>query len=124
MSPLVEWIAGILGGGAGARYLYDIWTSRSRNRKTDAEGAVLLVNSATGYSEKLVKRIDTISKSFDEFRREQQELNDMRTRRDRLDDQLKLAHSRWDDKMVDVVRKLGGQIEDPPPLYPPEGITR
>lgn len=31
------------------------------------------------------------------------------------------AHLRWDAKVVDTLRELGGEISDPPPLYP-EGV--
>jgi hypothetical protein len=103
------------------KYLVELFKARAQAKKTSAESTVLLMNSATGYSDGLAKRVDAISEAFDEFRKQQNIRNQEQLARDRADDRLKLAHSRWDDKVVAVIRDLGGKIENPPPLYPPEG---
>lgn len=121
MNPVMQWIAGILGAGGGGKFIWDIFTARSQNRKNNTESAVTLVNSAAGYADGLVKRIDSINARFDEFRREQERKNDDQERRNRQQDRLLMAHSRWDHQMVTQLRAKGVPVEEPPPLFLTEG---
>lgn len=117
MTPIMQWIAAILGAGGGGKFIWDILTARSQTRKNNTDSTVMLVNSAAGYAETLVKRIDSINQRFDEFRREQELKNDNQERRNRTQDRLLMAHSRWDHQMVTQLRAKGVSVEEPPPLF-------
>lgn len=87
-----------------------------------------LVNSATGYAEGLVKRIDALNDradkvgdAFDAFRKEQLKRNEQQDIRNRQQDTLLLAHSRWDHQVVSVANANGIPLEPPPPLFLHEG---
>lgn len=82
------------------------------------------MNSATGYAEGLVKRIDAlnersdkVSAAFDAFRKEQLKRNEDQDIRNREQDRLLLAHSRWDHQVVSVANANGIPLEPPPPLF-------
>jgi hypothetical protein len=120
VTPIMQWIAAILGVGGGGKFLFDVFTARSQNRKNRTDTAVTLINSAAGYADGLVKRLDDlqersdkIDQKFDDFRRAQEARN-------RQQDILLLEHSRWDHKVVTVANANGIPLEEPPPLFLPE----
>lgn len=122
MSPIViQWVVALIGAGGAGKFLVDIFTARSKNKKTDTENTVLLVNSATGYADKVVARLDQVIQDFDQFKNEQEQRNREQAARNRADDRLKIVHSQWDSRAASEIRALGGHIEDPPPLFQTEG---
>lgn len=123
MSPLIQWVVGVLGAGGFGKLTWDVVTAFSQSRKTKTDNAVTLINSATGYNESLIRRLDTMSDKFDDFRKEQNALNKENDQRWRTQERLLLAHSQWDHQMVLQLRTKGVRVEDPPPLFLPEGIT-
>lgn len=119
-----QWIVGLIGTGGLGKLLWDLTQLLTGRGKRKAESAVMLVNSATEYADKLDKRLDSINARFDEFRREQEKQNRVNDRRWREQDQLLIAHSRWDHQMVNTLRAKGVHVEEPPPLWlAPEGTA-
>lgn len=118
---LLEWVIAFFGAGGMGKFLWDVFNARSLNKKTNSDVTVNLVNSATGYADSLTKRIDSINTRFDDFRRQQEDKDDDRDRRDRLQARLLLEHSRWDHRMATTLREQGFTVEEPPPLFIPEG---
>lgn len=124
MTPVMQWIAAVLGAGGGGKFIWDIFTARSQNRKNNTDSTVLLVNSAAGYADGLVRRIESINARFDEFRREQESKNqeqarknEEQNRRNRAQDLLLLEHSRWDHQVVSTLKTKGITVAEPPPLF-------
>lgn len=117
----MQWVAAVLGVGGGGKFIWDIVTARSQVKRNSSESTVMLVNSAAGYADGLVKRIDSINHRFDEFRREQELKNDEQDRRNREQDKLLVAHSRWDHEVANQLRAKGVKVTEPPPLFLPEG---
>lgn len=117
---LAQWAIAVFGAGGIGKFLWDIFTARSQNKKNNADVTVNLVNSATGYADGLAKRIDSINDRFDTFRKEQELKDDERDRRDRLQARLLMDHSRWDHRMATALRQQGITVEEPPPLFIPE----
>lgn len=118
---LAQWALAVFGAGGVGKFLWDIFTAPSQRRKIDSERTVNLVNSATGYADGLTKRIDSINDRFDSFRRQQEQKDDARDARDRQQARLLLDHSKWDHRMASALRDVGITVEEPPPLFIPEG---
>lgn len=118
---LAQWVIAILGTGGIGKFIWDLFTARSQNRKNNSDVTVNLVNSATGYADGLTRRIDSINTRFDDFRKQQEEKDSARDRRDRLQARLLLDHSKWDHRMATALRQQGITVEEPPPLFIPEG---
>lgn len=122
MLPIVmQWVVAVIGGGGASKFIYDIFSARSQGKKVNAENTVMLVNSATGYADKVVERLDRTIAAFEKFKSEQEERNRQQAARNRMDDRLKIVHSQWDSRAANEIRGLGGHIEDPPPLFQAEG---
>lgn len=123
MNPIVQWVIGIIGAGGFGKFAWDFVTAFTQPRKAKTDNAVNLVNSATGYADKLNDRLDRINERFDLFRREQEERNRAQEARNRAQDRLLLEHSRWDHRTVAQLRSKGIPVEEPPPLFLPEGTS-
>lgn len=122
----IQWVVAVLGTGGIGKFLWDVVTALTQRKKNSAESAVLLVNSATGYSDKVVARLDSVTAAFDEFRKDQDRRNRENDLRWRQQDQILLEHSRWDHHMVAQLKAKGVKVEEPPPLFLPvasEGTT-
>lgn len=125
MTP-IQWVVAVLGTGGIGKFLWDVVSALTQRKRNQAESAVILLNSATGYSSRLEKRLDEVTESFDKFRREQEDLNRENRLRWRSQDQLLLEHSRWDHQMVTRLKAKGIPVDEPPPLFLPipiEGPT-
>lgn len=124
MPPWFQWLVGLIGTGGIGKLLWDLTHVFTGRGKRKAESAVMLVNSATEYADKLDKRLDSMGERFDEFRREQEKRNRDNDRRWRDQDRILLEHSKWDHKVVSTLRSQGVRIEEPPPLWlAPEGTV-
>ena len=122
----IQWVVAVLGTGGIGKFLWDVVIALTQRKKNSAESAVLLVNSATGYSDKVVARLDSVTAAFDEFRKDQDRRNRENDLRWRQQDQILLEHSRWDHHMVAQLKAKGVKVEEPPPLFLPvasEGTT-
>lgn len=122
-ATIVQWVVAAFGAGGIGKFVYDVIRARSQGRVENSNATVNLVNSATVYADGLTKRIDSINTRFDDFRKEQQERDDARDRRDRVQAQLLLTHLRWDHRMVTELRAQGITVDEPPPLFIAEGNT-
>lgn len=123
---VIQWIVAAIGTGGIGKFLWDGVTAFTQRGKNKTESAVILLNSATGYSSKIEARLDSVNEKFDEFRREQERRNQENDRRWRQQDQLLLAHARWDHHVVAHLKAKGVPVEEPPPLFlpvTPEGTT-
>lgn len=120
---IIQYLVAIIGVGGTGKFVFDIFSARSQGKKVNTENTVMLVNSATGYADKVVERLDKVTAEFEVFRRDQEERNRQQSARNRLDDRLKIVHSQWDNRAASEIRQLGGHIEDPPPLFQAEGIA-
>lgn len=118
MTP-IQWVVAVLGTGGIGKFLWDVVTALTQRKRNSAESAVILLNSATGYSSRLEKRLDEVTDAFDQFRREQESHNRENRLRWRSQDQLLLAHSRWDHHVVTQLKAKGVPVEEPPPLFLP-----
>lgn len=119
-----QWVVGLIGTGGLGKLLWDVTQVFTGRGKRKAESAVMLVNSATEYADKLDKRLDSINARFDEFRHEQEQRNKANDRRWREQDQLLIAHARWDHQVASALRAKGARVEEPPPLWlTPEGTS-
>jgi len=108
---VVSWAVGILSSGAAGKFVYDFVTGRSKSRKEGAQGAAILVGSASDYARQLTEDIRELRAEFNTYRAEQ----DKRTR-----DQERLlrAHSRWDEQVQRQLTHLTGEDPgSPPPLF-------
>ncbi len=110
LSSIASWAVAALGTGGIGKFVYDMVTARQGGKKAKAEGAVLLVDSASTYAQGLVGRLDKITDEFDEYRREQQA-------RDRRQELLFRQHAEWDDEVRRRLRTLGESVEPAPPLW-------
>lgn len=120
---IAQWLAGGLGVLGGGKFVWDVLTVRSANHKTraegnktSAEGAVILVDSASNYAKGLVAELRELRAEFDRYRREQ----DGRWRRHEA---LARAHGRWDDAVADRLADLGEAVDPPPPLFDEQDMT-
>ena len=109
---VAKWAVAALGTGGVGKFLYDMVSARQGGKKSKAEGAVILVDSASNYAQGLVERLDRVTDEMDEIRRTSEERN-------RRQDAYLRAHSRWD---FEVLRLLdqhvpGVAVPEPPPLY-------
>lgn len=110
MTP-AEIISAVVGTGGFGTGVVMLVRSRSANRRTNADAAQVLAGASAAYAEGIAEDMAALRKEFDDFRREQQ-------RRDREQDRLHREHSRWDYQAAQQIRDLGGEIADPPALYP------
>jgi hypothetical protein len=120
---VIQYIVALIGVGGTGKFVFDLFSARSQGKKVNTENTVMLVNSATGYADKVVERLDKVTADFEAFRREQEGRNRAQEARNRMDDRLKVVHSQWDNRAASEIRSLGGHIEDPPPLFLSEGIA-
>jgi hypothetical protein len=102
----LAWTGGIGGIVAVLGLIAALVKLRPEMRKLNAEAASLLVKSATEYSTGVVAEVKELKGEV----RQQGETQ-------RKHERLLRVHHHWDEKVVDVVRSLGGNIDDPPPLY-------
>ncbi|WP_328449004.1 hypothetical protein [Amycolatopsis sp. NBC_00438] len=109
MTDMLTWLGGAGGVGAVAKAVYDIVRARADTRKVNADSAAVLVQTAAESNRDL----------GDDLKEVRTELREVRTTQRRHDDVLRVHH-RWDEDVVDQLRRLGGTIADPPPLYLPE----
>lgn len=107
---IVSVVVAALGTGGLGKFAYDMITARSGGRRSKAEGSVILVDSATKYAQGLVDRLDRLDAEFEAYRRKQDDRN-------RAQDRLFRAHSRWDVTVQNKLEDLGESVPDPPPLY-------
>lgn len=119
-STVAEWIVAIIGAGGGLKFLSDLLTARSQSRKNKTDNAVTLINSATGYAEGLVRRLDQQEADFAAFKAAQEARNRAQEARNRAEDRLRLAHAQWDYGVVVELRARDIQVADPPPLFLPD----
>jgi hypothetical protein len=105
-----QWAVALLGVGGGGKFAYDMITARQAGRKGKTEGAVMLVDSASGFAQTLVARLDAVEREFAAYKRQDEIYR-------RQQDRLFRQHSRWDDELVERLEDLGEHISPPPPLY-------
>lgn len=107
---LVKVVVAALGAGGIGKFIHDAVRARAGGRKTQAEGSVILVDSAAKYAQGLVERLDRVEEEFRRYRAEQDQRN-------RSQDTLFRAHGRWDIAVQAKLEDLGESVPDPPPLY-------
>jgi Tfp pilus assembly protein PilN len=83
-----------------------VFKARPEARKLKTDGTAALLSATTATSAELA---DQVAELQAETRRLWQA---QRAQEQRITD-----HVRWDRKVVDTLRSLGGEITDPPPLY-------
>lgn len=110
LETIASWAVAALGTGGVGKFIYDMVTARQGGKKAKAEGAVILVDSASSYAQGLVERLDRITDEFDEYRREQQARN-------RQQEALFRRHGQWDDEVRRRLSALGEAVEPAPPLW-------
>jgi hypothetical protein len=79
---------------------------RPEVKKLKTDGATALVAAATTYSTELSDQVTELQNETRKLWQAQ-----------RAQEQRITAHVRWDSKVVETLRELGGEIADPPPLY-------
>lgn len=111
-----QWFAAALGVLGGGKFIFEMLTVKSSNRKalaegskTAAEGSVILVDSASAYAQTLVNQMKELREDFDNYR-------DQQDRRNRQQDFLYRVHSRWDLSVQHQLQLLGVEVPEPPPL--------
>ncbi|MEV6648051.1 hypothetical protein [Amycolatopsis sp. NPDC051371] len=109
MSDIGTWVGIVLGGGGVGKAAYDLIKSKADARKVNADSAAVLVQTAAESNRDLGEDLKEV----------RTELREVRATQRRHDDVLRVHH-RWDEQVVDQLRRLGGAIPDPPPLYLPE----
>jgi hypothetical protein len=81
--------------------------ARPEARKLKSDGTANLLTAASSAGAELA----------DEVREQRGEISKLwQAQRDQ--EARITKHLRWDTKVVDTLRELGGEISDPPPLYP------
>lgn len=120
----IQWVVAVMGSLGGGKFLYDIFTARAINRKTlaesgktSAEGAVVLVTSATEYAAGITRQLEAMNRRFEEYRAEQERKWDERGQLDREQFALFRDHQVWDDQIAGQLRDQGIKVPPPPPLY-------
>jgi len=106
---MTEWLTWIgAGGGAGAvgKGIFDMLRARSDVRKTNADAAQVIVNTAATSNAEYAKDLFEVKAELRKVEQTQ-----------RRQEKLLSAHHRWDEEVVDQLRALGREIADPPPLY-------
>jgi len=106
MSDLMTWIGAGGGGVAVLKGAYDLIRARADVRKTGADAAQVLVQTAAESNKDL-------GEDLKEVRAEVRALSQSQ----RAHEALLRVHHRWDEQVVDELRALGREIADPPPLY-------
>lgn len=110
MSDVGTWVGIVLGSGGVGKAAYDLIKSRSESRKVNADSAEVLVRTAAESNKDLGEDLKEV----------RTELREVRATQRRHDDVLRVHH-RWDELVVDQLRRLGGvDVPDPPPLYLPD----
>lgn len=112
MPSLAEWIGLVTATGVGAmgKSSLDAALGRKKNRadaqkagsegeKAEAEAAEKLTQIALSLVEPVSKKLAEVSKDFEDHKA-------------RVRD-----HMEWDRTAAEQIRALGGDIDDPPPLY-------
>lgn len=106
MSDWLTWLGSGGGAIAVAKGVYDGIRARSDVRKTDAEAAQVIVNTAATSNAEYAADLSEVKTEVRELRAAQ-----------RQHETLLRTHHRWDEQVVDQLRALGRDIGDPPPLY-------
>lgn len=102
--PWIGAIIGTTGLGTGAVALFK---ARPEAKKIKADAAQVIQDASADW-------VTAVSSELKELR-----LEVAAFRREREQDHRRLrVHERWDTVMADEVRRLGGKVSDPPPLYP------
>lgn len=104
------WLVGAVATGGLGKYLVDLTIARWKGKKEGAEGAAILVSSASEYARQLQEdahaaRLETatLRREFEAYRRDQQ--------------RLFRRHELWDGRVWQKLLELGEEIDAPPPLY-------
>jgi hypothetical protein len=116
---VVVGLGGVLGGG---KFIYDMFTVRAANKKTNAEGSVILVDSASSYAQTLVSDLLELRTEFNEYRKETDKYRRENDQRNRRQDELHRAHARWDMHVQHQLHLAGVEVPDPPPLLFDEAV--
>lgn len=72
---------------------------------TDAAAAIVV--SVDSQMERMSAKVTALENRLEQYKD-----------REDLQDHLLLVHERWDHAVTQQVRQLGGEVGDPPPLYP------
>jgi hypothetical protein len=113
-----EWIGGLAGlAGLGGSAIA-LFKARPEARKIDAEAAATLSDSSAKFATTLVEQIDKQGRAIERLQERLAEQERKQRRQEDIQYQRLRLHERWDSDMADQVRRLGGDVSDPPPLYP------
>ncbi|WP_318305997.1 hypothetical protein [Amycolatopsis solani] len=80
--------------------------ARPEARKLKVDGTAALLNATTATSAELADQVAELQAETRRIWRAQA-----------AQEQRITAHVRWDRQVVDTLRSLGGEIDDPPPLF-------
>lgn len=101
------WIGALVGAGGLGTGAVALLKAKPEAKKINADAAQVLQDASADW-------VQAVSDELKELRREVALL-----KREREQDHRRLrVHERWDNEMADQIRRLGGHVPDPPPLYP------
>ncbi|MEC3975079.1 hypothetical protein [Amycolatopsis sp. H20-H5] len=84
-----------------------VFKARPEVRKLKTDGTAALLSATTATGAELADEVRSLRADVTRLWQAQHATQERIT-----------VHLRWDAKVVDAVRELGGDIADPPPLYP------
>ena len=107
LSQWGPWIGAIVGAGGLGTGAVALFKARPEANKIKADAAQVLQDASADW-------VQAVSDELKDLRREVATM-----KREREQDHRRLrVHERWDNEVADQVRRLGGHVTDPPPLYP------
>lgn len=117
MTPtdLGAWVGAVAGTGGVLIAVAALIKARPEIRKTNADATKVLTDSSVSLATRTDAYAVRLESKVDSLEAKVQKLLDREDEQGRL----LLRHERWDLDVAGQVRELGGQVSDPPPLYPP-----
>lgn len=108
------WIGAIIGAGGLGTGVVALLKAKPEARKITADAAQVIQDASADW-------VLAVSEDLKELRRKVAVLEKERADRERYDvvqERRLRIHERWDIDMAEQIRRLGGTVTDPPPLYP------
>lgn len=116
MTPgdIATWVGGGAGLGGLLLAIAALAKARPEARKVNADAAKVFTDASATFAVSVATQMEGMRAELAEVKRK---LRDREEREDRQE-RLLMVHERWDYDVAHQVRQLGGEVDDPPPLYP------
>jgi hypothetical protein len=111
---IATWVGGGAGLGGLLLAIAALAKARPEARKVNADAAKVFTDASATFAVSVATQMEGMRAELAEVKRKLREREEREDRQERL----LLVHERWDYDVAHQVRQLGGEVSDPPPLYP------